>query len=113
MVGEYIELLVLNCYIYKFCMILKLSISHRDNLYLKYRSLTNIRYFTALTGLVYDDKYLFRKQHAVGLFNSSCPVKGGYCKDHVNDHCTLVSQYYSFKRISYRLLTCLRLHNIL
>ncbi|MFS8019761.1 hypothetical protein Hanom_Chr15g01407481 [Helianthus anomalus] len=43
------ELLVLNCYIYKFCIILKLSISHRDNLYFKYRSLTDIRYFTALT----------------------------------------------------------------
>ncbi|MFS7928070.1 hypothetical protein Hanom_Chr04g00316571 [Helianthus anomalus] len=39
MVGEYTELLVLNCYIYKFCMILKLPISHRDNLYLKCRSL--------------------------------------------------------------------------
>ncbi|MFS7963380.1 hypothetical protein Hanom_Chr08g00737391 [Helianthus anomalus] len=32
----------------KFCMILKLPISHRDNLYLKYRSLTGIRYFIAL-----------------------------------------------------------------
>ncbi|MFS7924402.1 hypothetical protein Hanom_Chr03g00272171 [Helianthus anomalus] len=42
-------LLVLNCYIYKFCIILKLPISHRDNLYLKYRSLTDIRYFIALT----------------------------------------------------------------
>ncbi|MFS7935556.1 putative plus-end-directed kinesin ATPase [Helianthus anomalus] len=31
MIGEYTELLVLNCYIYKFCMILKLPISHRDN----------------------------------------------------------------------------------
>ncbi|MFS7965523.1 hypothetical protein Hanom_Chr09g00763291 [Helianthus anomalus] len=49
MVGEYTELLVLNCYIYKFCMILKLLASHLSNLYLKYRSLTNIRYFTALT----------------------------------------------------------------
>ncbi|MFS7952255.1 hypothetical protein Hanom_Chr07g00604791 [Helianthus anomalus] len=49
MVGEYTELLVLNCYICKFCMILKLLISHRDNLYLKYRSLIDIRYFTALT----------------------------------------------------------------
>ncbi|MFS7926685.1 hypothetical protein Hanom_Chr04g00299991 [Helianthus anomalus] len=49
MVGEYTELLVLNCYIYKFSMILKLPISYRDNRYLKYRSLTDIRYFTALT----------------------------------------------------------------
>ncbi|MFS7937454.1 hypothetical protein Hanom_Chr05g00427731 [Helianthus anomalus] len=48
-VGEYTELLVLNCYIYKFCMILKLPISRRDNLYLKYKSLTDIRYFTRLT----------------------------------------------------------------
>ncbi|MFS7937738.1 hypothetical protein Hanom_Chr05g00431261 [Helianthus anomalus] len=44
----YTELLVLNCYIYKFYMILKLSISHCDNLYLKYRSLTDIQFFTAL-----------------------------------------------------------------
>ncbi|MFS8004085.1 hypothetical protein Hanom_Chr14g01315181 [Helianthus anomalus] len=49
MAGEYIELLVLNCYILKICMILKLLISHHDNLYLKYRSLTDTRYFTALT----------------------------------------------------------------
>ncbi|MFS7956357.1 hypothetical protein Hanom_Chr07g00653691 [Helianthus anomalus] len=49
MVREYTELLVLSCYIYEFCMILKIPISHRDNLHLKYRSLTNIRYFTALT----------------------------------------------------------------
>ncbi|MFS8020640.1 hypothetical protein Hanom_Chr16g01418001 [Helianthus anomalus] len=49
MVGEHTELLVLNCYIYKFCMILKLPISHRDNLYLKYWSLTDIRFFAALT----------------------------------------------------------------
>ncbi|MFS7927793.1 hypothetical protein Hanom_Chr04g00313291 [Helianthus anomalus] len=28
---------------------IKLPISHRDSLHLKYRSLTNIRYFTALT----------------------------------------------------------------
>ncbi|MFS7984098.1 hypothetical protein Hanom_Chr11g00982521 [Helianthus anomalus] len=49
MVGDYSELLVLNCYIYKFSMILKLPISHRDNRYLKYQSLTNIRCFTALT----------------------------------------------------------------
>ncbi|MFS7956380.1 hypothetical protein Hanom_Chr07g00653941 [Helianthus anomalus] len=49
MVGEYTEFLELNCYIYKFCMILKLPISHRGNLYLKYRSLTDIRLFTALT----------------------------------------------------------------
>ncbi|MFS7958263.1 hypothetical protein Hanom_Chr07g00676151 [Helianthus anomalus] len=49
MVGESTEFLVLDYYIYKFCMILKLPISHRDNLYLKYRSLTDIRYFTALT----------------------------------------------------------------
>ncbi|KAJ0568234.1 hypothetical protein HanIR_Chr06g0293861 [Helianthus annuus] len=33
MVGEHIELLVLNCYIYKFSMILKLPISYRDNRY--------------------------------------------------------------------------------
>ncbi|MFS7995641.1 hypothetical protein Hanom_Chr12g01120311 [Helianthus anomalus] len=44
MVGEYTESLVLNCYIYKSCMILKLSISHRVNLYLKYMSLTDIRF---------------------------------------------------------------------
>ncbi|MFS7958276.1 hypothetical protein Hanom_Chr07g00676281 [Helianthus anomalus] len=43
------QLLVLNCYIYKLYMILKVLISHRDNLYLKYRSLTDIQYFTALT----------------------------------------------------------------
>ncbi|MFS7931835.1 hypothetical protein Hanom_Chr04g00360691 [Helianthus anomalus] len=49
MIGEYIELLVLNCYMYKFCMILKLPISHRDFQSLKYRSLTDIRFFTALT----------------------------------------------------------------
>ncbi|MFS7940881.1 hypothetical protein Hanom_Chr05g00469521 [Helianthus anomalus] len=49
MVGEYTELLVLNCHKYKFCMILKLLISHRDNLYLIYGSLTDIRFFTALT----------------------------------------------------------------
>ncbi|MFS8021235.1 hypothetical protein Hanom_Chr16g01425171 [Helianthus anomalus] len=51
MVGRYNELLVLNCYIYKykFSVILKLPISHCDNRYLKYRSLTDIRYFTALT----------------------------------------------------------------
>ncbi|MFS7996480.1 hypothetical protein Hanom_Chr12g01130541 [Helianthus anomalus] len=49
MVGKYTELLVLNCYIYKFYMILKLPISHRDNLYLKYRSLIDIQFFTALT----------------------------------------------------------------
>ncbi|MFS8022194.1 hypothetical protein Hanom_Chr16g01436601 [Helianthus anomalus] len=49
MVGEHTKFLMLNCYKYKFCTILKLLISHRDNLYLKYRSLTNIRYFTALT----------------------------------------------------------------
>ncbi|MFS7962310.1 hypothetical protein Hanom_Chr08g00725151 [Helianthus anomalus] len=47
MVGEYTDLL--NCYIYKFYMILKLPISHRNNLYLKYQSLTDIRFFTALT----------------------------------------------------------------
>ncbi|MFS7958886.1 hypothetical protein Hanom_Chr08g00684061 [Helianthus anomalus] len=62
MVGEYTELLVLNCYTYKFYMILKLllvlncytykfymilklPISHRDNLYLKYPSLTDIQLF--------------------------------------------------------------------
>ncbi|MFS7952261.1 hypothetical protein Hanom_Chr07g00604851 [Helianthus anomalus] len=39
MVGEYTNLLVLNCYIYKFCMILKFPISYRDNRYLKYRPL--------------------------------------------------------------------------
>ncbi|MFS7925884.1 hypothetical protein Hanom_Chr04g00290431 [Helianthus anomalus] len=37
MVREYTELSVLNCYIYKFCMILKLPISHRDYRYLKYQ----------------------------------------------------------------------------
>ncbi|MFS7910125.1 hypothetical protein Hanom_Chr02g00102611 [Helianthus anomalus] len=45
MVGAYTELLVLNCYIYKFCMILITNIPH-DNLYLKYQSLTNIQHFT-------------------------------------------------------------------
>ncbi|MFS8004298.1 hypothetical protein Hanom_Chr13g01224131 [Helianthus anomalus] len=40
---------LLYYYIYKFSMILKLPISHRDSRYLKYRSLTDIRYFTALT----------------------------------------------------------------
>ncbi|MFS8008812.1 hypothetical protein Hanom_Chr14g01277281 [Helianthus anomalus] len=51
MIEEYIELLVIDfyIYIYKFSMILKLPISHRDNRYLKYRSLIDIRYFTALT----------------------------------------------------------------
>ncbi|MFS8017177.1 hypothetical protein Hanom_Chr15g01377281 [Helianthus anomalus] len=44
MVGEYTELLVLNCYTYIHYMILKLPISHRDNLCLKYRSLTDIRF---------------------------------------------------------------------
>ncbi|MFS8022089.1 hypothetical protein Hanom_Chr16g01435411 [Helianthus anomalus] len=48
MVGEYTELLMLNCFIYKFCTVLKLPISHRDNMYLKYRSLTNIRFSTTL-----------------------------------------------------------------
>ncbi|MFS7934218.1 hypothetical protein Hanom_Chr05g00388981 [Helianthus anomalus] len=45
MVGEYTELLALNCYIYKFCMILNLPISHRDYRYLKHWSLTDIRFF--------------------------------------------------------------------
>ncbi|MFS7937243.1 hypothetical protein Hanom_Chr05g00425301 [Helianthus anomalus] len=49
MVEEYTDLLVLNCYIYKSYMILKLPISHCDNLYLKYRSLSDIQSFTALT----------------------------------------------------------------
>ncbi|MFS7994774.1 hypothetical protein Hanom_Chr12g01110031 [Helianthus anomalus] len=49
MVGEYTELLVLNCFIYKFSMILKLPISHRDYRYLKYWSLTDTRILTALT----------------------------------------------------------------
>ncbi|MFS7907401.1 hypothetical protein Hanom_Chr01g00070931 [Helianthus anomalus] len=49
MAGEYTELLVLSCYIYKFSMILKLPISHPDNRYLRFRSLIDIRYFTALT----------------------------------------------------------------
>ncbi|MFS7983883.1 hypothetical protein Hanom_Chr11g00979881 [Helianthus anomalus] len=49
MVGEYTELLFINCYINKFYMVLKLPISHCDNLYLKYRSLTDIRFFTAFT----------------------------------------------------------------
>ncbi|MFS7951264.1 hypothetical protein Hanom_Chr07g00592951 [Helianthus anomalus] len=44
MMGEHTKLFVLNCYIYKFCMILKLPISHRDYRYLKYRSLTDIRF---------------------------------------------------------------------
>ncbi|MFS8009303.1 putative cation-transporting P-type ATPase, HAD superfamily [Helianthus anomalus] len=61
MVREYIKLLVLNCYIYKFCMILKLTISHRDNLYLKYRSLTDILFFIALTAyadvIILDDNF--------------------------------------------------------
>ncbi|MFS8020795.1 hypothetical protein Hanom_Chr16g01419961 [Helianthus anomalus] len=48
MVGEYTDLLVLNCHIYKFCMKLKLLISHRNYRYLKYRSLADIRFFTAL-----------------------------------------------------------------
>ncbi|MFS7995997.1 hypothetical protein Hanom_Chr12g01124711 [Helianthus anomalus] len=39
MVGEYTRLLVLNCYIYKFCMIFKLPKSQRDYQYLKYWSL--------------------------------------------------------------------------
>ncbi|MFS7943480.1 hypothetical protein Hanom_Chr06g00500731 [Helianthus anomalus] len=45
MAGEYIELLVLNCHIYKFNMLLKLPISHCDYRYLQYRSLTDIRLF--------------------------------------------------------------------
>ncbi|MFS7935362.1 hypothetical protein Hanom_Chr05g00402521 [Helianthus anomalus] len=49
MVGEYTELLMLNCYIYKLCIILKSPISHRDNLYLMCRSLNDIHFFTALT----------------------------------------------------------------
>ncbi|MFS7983100.1 hypothetical protein Hanom_Chr11g00970551 [Helianthus anomalus] len=48
-IDNYAKLLVLNCYIYKFSMILKLPISHHDYRYLKYRSLTNTRFFTALT----------------------------------------------------------------
>ncbi|KAF5816936.1 hypothetical protein HanXRQr2_Chr02g0047221 [Helianthus annuus] len=48
MVGEYTELLRLDCYRYKFYMILKLPISHRDNIYLKYRPMADIRFFTAL-----------------------------------------------------------------
>ncbi|MFS8013220.1 hypothetical protein Hanom_Chr14g01330241 [Helianthus anomalus] len=43
--GKYTNLLVLNCYIYQFCMILKLPISHHDNPHLKYQSLTDIRFF--------------------------------------------------------------------
>ncbi|MFS7928599.1 hypothetical protein Hanom_Chr04g00322671 [Helianthus anomalus] len=54
MVREYTELLVLNCYICKFCMILKLPISHHDNLYLKYRPFTNIRFFTELHSIHYN-----------------------------------------------------------
>ncbi|MFS7890941.1 hypothetical protein Hanom_Chr00s000175g01626951 [Helianthus anomalus] len=49
MVGENTELLVLNCYIYKFSMILKVPISHRDYRHLGYQSLTDIRFFTTLT----------------------------------------------------------------
>ncbi|MFS7994326.1 hypothetical protein Hanom_Chr12g01104591 [Helianthus anomalus] len=49
MVGECTELLVLNCYIYYFSMKLKLQISHCDNLYSKCRSLTSIRFISALT----------------------------------------------------------------
>ncbi|MFS7970854.1 hypothetical protein Hanom_Chr09g00825821 [Helianthus anomalus] len=49
MVREYTEFLVLNLYIYKFSMILKFPIFHRNNRYLKYWSLTDIQYFTALT----------------------------------------------------------------
>ncbi|MFS7955425.1 hypothetical protein Hanom_Chr07g00642511 [Helianthus anomalus] len=55
MVGEYPELLVLNCYIYKFCMVIILPISHRYPTvitYLKYQSLTDIRYFTAFNRIV-------------------------------------------------------------
>ncbi|MFS7947986.1 hypothetical protein Hanom_Chr06g00554601 [Helianthus anomalus] len=61
MVGEYTELLVLNCYIYKFCMILKLPISHRDNRYLKYRSLTDIRLFIAFTAKLVLDSFITNK----------------------------------------------------
>ncbi|MFS7969925.1 hypothetical protein Hanom_Chr09g00814961 [Helianthus anomalus] len=49
MIGEYTKWIVLNCYIYKLSMIIKLLISHHDNRYLKYRPLTDIQYFTALT----------------------------------------------------------------
>ncbi|MFS7969131.1 hypothetical protein Hanom_Chr09g00805591 [Helianthus anomalus] len=53
MYHQYItELLVLNCYIYKLCMVLKLPISHHDNLYLKYWSLNNIPYVTLLTNCI-------------------------------------------------------------
>ncbi|MFS8020918.1 hypothetical protein Hanom_Chr16g01421421 [Helianthus anomalus] len=48
MVGEYTELFMLNCYLYKLRMILKLLISYRDKRYLKYRPLTKIRYFITL-----------------------------------------------------------------
>ncbi|MFS7956374.1 hypothetical protein Hanom_Chr07g00653881 [Helianthus anomalus] len=61
MVGEYTELLVLNCCIYKFYMILRVPISHRDNLYLKYRSLTDIRSFTALTASQTSTLEIFKK----------------------------------------------------
>ncbi|MFS7984652.1 hypothetical protein Hanom_Chr11g00989001 [Helianthus anomalus] len=44
MVGEYTESLVLNGYICKSRMILKLPISHYVILYLKYMSLTDIRF---------------------------------------------------------------------
>ncbi|MFS8018911.1 hypothetical protein Hanom_Chr15g01397661 [Helianthus anomalus] len=47
-VGEYTELFVLNCYRSKFSMISKSPISHRNYRYLKYRSLTDIRFFTML-----------------------------------------------------------------
>ncbi|MFS8031579.1 hypothetical protein Hanom_Chr17g01547531 [Helianthus anomalus] len=53
MVGKYTILLVINCYIFKFSMILRLPISHRDYRYLKYRSLIDIRFFfTAFTALM-------------------------------------------------------------
>ncbi|MFS7889550.1 hypothetical protein Hanom_Chr00s000004g01608331 [Helianthus anomalus] len=45
-VGEYTELLKLNCYTYKFCMILNYQY---PNLYFEYLSLTDIQYFTTLT----------------------------------------------------------------
>ncbi|MFS8030508.1 hypothetical protein Hanom_Chr17g01534881 [Helianthus anomalus] len=65
MVGEYTEMLVLNWYIYKFSMILILPISHRDYGYLKYWSLTDIRFFTALISCI------IKKKHTLNDFLST------------------------------------------
>ncbi|KAJ0796427.1 hypothetical protein HanPI659440_Chr04g0162091 [Helianthus annuus] len=58
MVGEYTEWFVLNCYIYKFYMILKLPISRRDNLFSQISVLDRYPIFCRINCLapVYNDQ---------------------------------------------------------